>query len=133
MTAATSPVDLECVALGAAFPGATARSLGDGSVLITLPQVALPEGWNQPVTAVYFAAPVNYPLANPDCFWADPGLRLSGGALPANTNLTPLPDPGGLATEPHLWFSWHVHSWTPGRDTLLSYARVIERRFQERR
>ena len=62
--------------------------------------------------------------APPDCFYADPGLRLAGGGMPTNSGLQP------LAGQPLMWFSWHVASWNPARDTLLGYIRFIAERLR---
>jgi hypothetical protein len=110
-------------------PGATWKQVGDGSLVITIPDVELPDGWNAKKTTVRFVAPVGYPVSRPDCFWADPTLRLTSGAVPANTGQNPLPD--GPSSQ--LWFSWHVQRWSPNHDTLLTYFRAIKNRFREAR
>lgn len=38
-------------------PDLQVRQLPDGSQLISIPQVALPMGWNKPNTVVYLVAP----------------------------------------------------------------------------
>lgn len=111
------------------FPDARMERSTDGTNLVTLPSVALPAGWSQAATHVRFVVPTGYPYAVPDCFWADQGLRLATGAMPQNTamgNTVPgQPDPATL------WFSWHVTSaWTPGRSTLMTYVKVVRRRFE---
>lgn len=103
------------------FPGAAGEALPDGTVLVSVPNIALPVGWNQISTAVRFLAPVGYPTARPDCFFADGTLRLANGGMPANTNVQQLP--GGA--EVCVWFSWHVAAWNPATDTLVTYLRVI--------
>jgi len=113
--------------LSASHPGATWKQVSDGSYVITIPEVELPDGWNAKKTTVRFIAPVGFPVSRPDCFWADPSLRLITGAVPANTGQNNLPD----GSSPQLWFSWHVQSWSPNHDTLLTYFRVIKSRFRE--
>jgi len=115
--------------LTASIPAATWKLVGDGSHLITISDVDLPEGWNTSKTTVRFIAPVGYPVSRPDCFWADPNLRLKSGAVPANTGQNNLPD----GSSPQLWFSWHVQRWSPNHDTLLTYFRAIKTRFREAR
>lgn len=116
-------------ALRRVFPGANALARPDGTVLVTVPGLRLPPGWNQDVTSVSFVVPVGYPMAKPDCFWADSSLRLAGGGMPANTNLNPVPG----TNEPRLWFSWHVSAWNPASDGLLAYVRVIQKRLSNPR
>jgi hypothetical protein len=64
-----------------------------------------------------------------DCFWTDADLRLASGANPMNTGGNPIPHIG----VPHLWFSWHVGTWNPNNDSLLTYFYVIRRRLSDPR
>ncbi len=68
------------------------RPLPSGAHLITIPNVVLPPGWNQNETTVRFIAPVGYPFAAPDCFWADRGLLLENGLVPQTTNYQDIPE-----------------------------------------
>lgn len=111
------------------FPKASITALPDGSLLVTVPEVNLPPGWSQTTTTVYFVVPVGYPMARPDCFWADSTLRLAGGGMPTNAGVNTIPG----TTEPRLWFSWHVSAWNPASDGLLTYMRVIQRRLMQPR
>ena len=108
------------------YAGAEARPLANGATVIVIPAVPLPPGWNQPQTTIRFLAPIGYPMAKPDCFWADPTLRLANGGLPQASNMNPLPG----VNEPFLWFSWHVAQWNPNRDNFLTYVRVIDGRLR---
>lgn len=121
------PAEAQLEAIRSIFPAASAEPRADGAVLITVPDVPLPPGWNRPTTTIYFMAPSGYPAAQPDCFWADASLRLANGGMPHATNIMPIP---GDAT-PRVWFSWHLTGgcWNPLRDTLLSYVRTIQGRF----
>jgi hypothetical protein len=101
--------------------------LPDGSAIITVPNVALPPGWSKTTATIRFVAPVGYPHAKPDCFWADVDLRLQSGAPPQATNTTPIPG----TSEARLWFSWHISHWDPNRDSLLTYINVIRQRFKD--
>jgi hypothetical protein len=108
------------------FPEASFESRPDGSLIVVVPDVPLPPGWNKQLATVVFHAPVGYPAAQPDSFWADPDLRLASGAQPKNTGFQPTPSGG----EPKLWFSWHIETWNPNRDSLLSYLKAIQNRLQ---
>jgi Prokaryotic E2 family E len=111
------------------YPGATATHLPDGTTLIIISDVVLPLGWNQLSTRVQFIVPLGYPMARPDCFWADSSLRLESGVDPQASNLAP-PVPG--TNENARWFSWHVSNWNPATDTLKTYLHVICNRFVQR-
>ena len=101
----------------------------NGTTLIKLWDFILPPGWNLAQTNVYFLVPAGYPVARPDTFWTDPGLRLASGGPPANTgNNQPPGIPPNL-----LWFSWHPAAWNPNRDNLVNYVAIIRRRFEEKR
>ena len=105
------------------YPGAAIRDVGDGTHLVSVP-LPLRVGWNAAATLVRFLVPVPFPAAQPDCFYADLGLRLAGGGMPTNSGLQP------LAGEQLMWFSWHVASWNPVRDSLLGYIRFIAERLR---
>jgi hypothetical protein len=119
------PVEAQVKGIQKVFPKASADPRGDGTVLVTVPDVPLPAGWSARTTTVHFLAPAGYPMAQPDCFWADATLRLEGSGMPQAANLSPIPG----EAEARLWFSWHLTSWNPTRDTLLSYVRTIQGRF----
>ena len=103
--------------------------LPGGATIVRVQGEDLPPGWSAPQTEVRFLAPVGYPMARPDCFWADNGLRLAAGAMPQATQINEIPNAG----EQGLWFSWHVQHWDPNRDTLLTYLQVIRSRLREAR
>ena len=102
--------------------------LPDGTAMVSVPGVPLPPGWSQSGTTVRFIVPVGYPMAKPDCFWADPGLRLANGGQPASSGVNTLPHGQGNG----LWFSWHVGVWK-ATDTLLTYVRVVQNRLSQPR
>lgn len=125
-----TPVETQFHELKESYPHAEHRALPDGTQLITIPEVKLPQGkWSKPTSSVRFLVPVGYPASRPDCFWSDPGLMLANGQVPQNTGANPIPHD----ERPGLWFSWHVASWSPNSDSLLKYLRVIFNRFEEAR
>lgn len=125
-TEAASIAELQFEALAERFPGSSMTALPGNLWLVTVPDVALPAGWNQTSTAVSFVVPVGFPSANPDCFFADLSLRLASGAMPTASNFQPIPGTNAQA----MWFSWHVAGWNPVRDTLTTYVHVIRDRLQ---
>ena len=114
-------VDDQLVELRHEYPEASSEVRGDGTALVTVPGVLLPTGWNLTRTTVQFLAPVGYPMAKPDCFWTDEALRLAGGTMPKSTGIqTP-----AFASQPRLWFSWHVSEWNGSRDTIRSFLAAV--------
>lgn len=96
----------------------------DGSVIVSA-ELSLPAGWNKTRTCVSFVLPVAYPSAQPDCFLADPDLRLADGTMPANSGIQEL---DGVS---FLWFSWHLSTWSPVSDNTGTYLRFIDRRLRD--
>lgn len=111
------------------YPEASATPLPTGAHLITIPNVAIPHGWNRQTTTILFLAPPGYPGAQPDCFWVEPGqMRLEAGGTPQGANdSNPIP---GAPPRQLTWFSWHLQSWNPNQDSLVTYFNVIMQRFR---
>jgi hypothetical protein len=118
--------DSEWAAVLRHHPSAIVTERPDGTALVTIPEVALPEGWSATATTVWFVVPVGYPGAMPDCFWADPSLALAGGGTPANSGRQPIGGDGPTS----LWFSWHLQAWNHRTDDLMSFIRFIVSRFR---
>lgn len=102
-------------------------ALPDGSTLVAVPNVRIPPGWSLTEGTVAFAIPAGFPTARPDCFWTDSGLLLANGGQPANSN--PQVPPGG--TTMMRWFSWHLQTWDPNRDTVYTYLDFCVARFRD--
>lgn len=93
----------------------------------------LPVGWNTNTTDVYFEIPAGYPCACPQHFHTSPNLLLKENRLPRNTQLIDINDKSQLV------FFWRITrqihtfeqrtNWSPNSDTLLTYVRVIQSRF----
>lgn len=123
-----TPLETQVADIKRDFPGANTKALPSGAVLITVPNVPLPPGWSKGITTVMFIAPVGFPHAQPDCFWADYDLRLQSGAMPQNTALNAILE----ASINAVWFSWHLsHPWNPNRDTLATWFGVIRNRLRD--
>lgn len=124
-----TPLEEQFEILRNAVRNASRQKLADGTHLIVVKSVQLPNGWSKKSTDVKFVVPAGYPFAKLDCFWADQDLRLASGANPMNTGSNAIPH----VSEPHLWFSWHVGTWNPNSDSLLTYFYVIKRRLSDPR
>lgn len=125
MTSTVAASELE--SLRARYGEVAVSPQPDGSVHLVIADVRLPPGWSQASTRVAFVLPVGYPAAQPDCFFADERLRLASGGLPQNAGLQQLQDVNWL------WFSWHLTSWTPGRDNAVTFAHFVESRLANAR
>jgi hypothetical protein len=125
-----TPLEQHFQRLLAERPDASLKRLPSGAHLITVPDVPLPSGWSVPRATILFVAPPGYPGGAPDCFWVEPkGIRLHGGATPqGSSDANPIPEEGPRGT----WFSWHVQKWNPNSDSLVTYLRVVMRRFDAR-
>jgi Prokaryotic E2 family E len=112
------------------YPAAAISPLPSGSALVTIPAIALPQGWSAAETAIHFIVPIGYPGPAPDCFWADASLLLATRAAPQASNVQPIPESNIQAR----WFSWHVvdaqNNWNPNRDDLMTYVAIILDRFR---
>jgi hypothetical protein len=122
-----SLVEEQLELLHGSFPDASATPLPEGGHIVTVPAVKLLEGWSERETTVRFILLANYPHSAPDCFWAEHKLRLANNSMPRNTNIQVMPG----TNENWLWFSWHASRWSPNRDSLSTYVKVIESRFRD--
>lgn len=109
--------------------------LGNGGTLVEVGNVDIKgQGWNRDSAKVIFVTPPGYPAAQPDCFWVEPtAFRLAGGGTPqASNESNPIPSDvhQGRSTT---WFSWHLQSWHPNKDTMVTYFKVIMNRLRPAR
>src|SRR6266571_5933046 len=84
--------------------------LGPSLDWFVVKRLPLGAGWNKAATQVLVLLPGGYPTTPPDNFYADPDLRLAGGAVPGNVS----PDQQAVGRT-WLLFSYHVESgdWQP--------------------
>ncbi len=109
------------------YPASELRPMDDGARIAIIRNILLRPGlWNKPSTEVGFVVPVGYPMARPDCFWADGDLRLGNGGMPKNSQFNVQYVFAGW-----LWFSYHPAQWDPSRDTLITYVRLIKQRLDD--
>jgi hypothetical protein len=115
-------------------PPPTVEPLPNGGYLISVPEIDIGPGWNKKIVTVIMLAPPGYPSAQPDCFWVEPsGLRLENGGTPQNTNDSN-PIPGDVRTDRlTTWFSWHLQSWNPNTDHLVTFFKVVMQRLKPAR
>ncbi len=121
-----TPLEKQIQELLSLYPTAKVTPQPSGAQLVEVASFPLPPGWNRESVTLVFLAPPGYPPAQPDCFWMEPApIRLQGGGTPQGTNESnPIPGIGPRGT----WFSWHLQSWNPNRDTLVTYVGVVKKR-----
>ena len=124
----SGPVTMQLEQLRERFAGADVRPVTSDMMLVTVPNVRLPEGWSKPSTSIRFIIPSGYPYSPLDCFWTDADLTLQDGGQPQNTGVNPMPGDADAG----LWFSWHLMApWNPNRDTLITWMNVVINRMKE--
>lgn len=121
------PLDAQLRRLAERHPGTTWVDRGANGLLVTIPNFALPAGWNKSATQIRFLVPQGYPYSRPDCFWAAGDLRVQGQPNPphASQNNPIVPENAGM-----VWFSWHLQHWNPNRDDLFSWVACMRDRLQ---
>lgn len=65
-----------------------------------------------------------YPNAKMDMFWVDPPITLKSGAL---ANAVSLETKCGKNRQR---FSWHINSWNPAHDNIITYLNVVNDRLK---
>ena len=78
--------------------------------------------WNQSSADLLIKAHPAYPNAKIDMFWLDPPISLKRG-VPANATI-----PEAQFGKQWQRFSWHVGTWDPAHDNLLTYLTVVDDR-----
>lgn len=130
-----TPLEEQVGVLQGKWPTLVCKALPSGAHLIEITDFVMPPGWNLAKATLLFVAPPGFPAAQPDCFWVESigervPVRLQNGATPQNTNdANPIPDIGQRGT----WFSWHLQTWNPNTDTLMTYFNVIWQRLKPAR
>lgn len=104
------------------------QRLGTGGYLVTVKNVPIGPGWIRAATDVLFLAPPGYPAARPDCFWVSPQLRRAGGAMPQNCNDGTIIPGDTVSGRALTWFSWHLQTWDPNKDKLVTFYKAVMKR-----
>ena len=107
----------------------------NGEAVVTLIGYRLPAGWNRKKANILFLVPFSYPLNRPTWFWAPADLRLASGMSPFCTGTKGQichPDIGFRSVAPgrHRAFAWTPTVWHPSRDTLATFAHLIDKRLE---
>lgn len=111
------------------WPLVSVTPVGDGSHVVTVPEVQLVDGWNRDRLTITFIVPVGFPMAVPADFWTPPDLGYlsrDGRAWlhPQWTQPAQLPFSG----TPALYHYLRLRLWSPLNDTLLTFLNVCRQR-----
>lgn len=80
--------------------------------------------WDHDKTDLLVVTHTTYPNAKMDMFWVDPPLSLkSGVAIKAVS-------PEARCGKNWQRFSWHVNTWNPAHDNLMTYLNVVDDRLK---
>lgn len=80
--------------------------------------------WSRKIVDLLVVAHPSYPNAKMDMFWVDPAIsRKDGGNINGGTNASKF----GKTWQQ---FSWHVTSWNPAHDNLITYLDVVNERLR---
>ena len=98
-------------------------SIDDRLRYLTVHDVSLPPGFDQPVTPVLITIPTDYPLVPPGIgdapVYVPPGLRFGGRPL---RDVHPHRTPG---FGDWAWFCYQRIDWSPQRDDLASFLEIV--------
>ena len=81
--------------------------------------------WDQNKTDLLVITHPTYPNAKMDMFWVHPPISLKSDKTVQAADTTE--DKLGINW---LRFSWHVQSWNPGKDNLITYLDVVNDRLR---
>lgn len=120
------PLTAQLAGLQLRYPEAHLEQV-DGQRVLIVPGVPTGSGWSPAETTLRVIVPAGFPQVHPDCFYAEPQLRLVTGSEPTSSSLQVVL--GGH----YRWFSWHLTGWNPQTGSLEQYVRFCERRLRDPR
>ena len=82
--------------------------------------------WDRETTDLLIITHSTYPNAKIDMFWVDPPLKLKNGEQCKAANVFE-------KKVGRTWqrFSWHLQSWNPGKDNLITYLEDVNQRLRK--
>ena len=103
--------------------GRTVETIPGDEIGVVIRDYPVPaEIWNESAADLLIKTHPTYPNATIDMFWLDPPISLRRGVPASGATLE--------AQFGKRWqrFSWHVGSWDPAHDNLLTYLAVVDDR-----
>lgn len=97
----------------------------DGFANLVFPSYALPASLSKPSASVLIKIPLSYPNGRPDMFWTDVDVLLKDGRVPRSAEAIE----SALGRQ---WrrFSWHLQTWNPGSENILTYLEFVNDRLR---
>lgn len=109
----------------------TLRSQGFDIDVIDGPEICIifnnytaPKIWSRNMVDLLVVAHPSYPNAKMDMFWVDPPLTLKDGREPKSVSTV------NKCSRNWQQFSWHVNTWNPAKDNLITYLDVVNDRLR---
>lgn len=97
----------------------------DSEICIIFKDYRIPSNiWNCDKTDLLVITHPTYPNAKMDMFWVDPPIALKSGAQAQAVS------PETRCGRSWLRFSWHVQTWNPAHDNLMTYLNVVDDRLK---
>lgn len=94
-------------------------------ICIIFKNYALPRGiWSRDTVDLLVITHPSYPNAKMDMFWVDPAITLKNGSQPKSVSSL------GKCNRTWQQFSWHVSTWNPARDNVITYLDVVNERLR---
>jgi len=95
----------------------------DQQICIIFKDFPIPSNiWNPDKVDLLVIAHYTYPNAKMDMFWVDPPIALKNGLQAQAVS------PDNQCGKAWLRFSWHVATWNPNRDNLITYLQDVNDR-----
>lgn len=94
-------------------------------ICIIIKNYAIPRGkWSRDTVDLLVITHPSYPNAKMDMFWVDPAITLQNGTSPKAAGI--------VSKCGRNWqqFSWHVSTWNPARDNVITYLDVVNDRLR---
>jgi hypothetical protein len=99
-------------------------SEADGMANVEIPQYPIKyQHYNKTSVCLLLRLPLSYPNGKPDMFWVDEDFLLKDGRVPKSGDVFE-----NWLGRRRRRFSWHMSSWNPGADNLLTFLEFINNR-----
>jgi hypothetical protein len=127
VSAPRSLLERQLKQLRKAYPSAVIEQRPDGSMLVTVPDLSMPAGWDRPQITVSMILPPGYPTAKPSGFETAADLRLADGRVPTAGRGEHM-----IEGRPYSHFCWQPsQQWENDEHELWKRVKFALRRFAD--